>query len=1220
MTFTVPAGLTSSSTVPSAYYAEFLSRTGIYQINLNNHQGVDWNYQILATDPALANVDTSSCFNFVWSHYLLVAGSTGAPPDANNNPTFSSQLNATGRIIGDMSTNQTPLPGEGNQLFTIAVNCNIDAYVQYAYTSQGTGIYSDLSQSEQYYAYDDWGYFAPKSDTYTPSGGGYDSSIYTSTSNIQVSYSGEQNGSSLYDDTSITYSGVGALTGVLVITDTTAGTSVSINASEIQFAKNYDGGGNVFNGTGYITKTFGGDLGLNPTHQYSVTSTLSISANGTSLPLGGVSAGIAAPDGWTLNLVQDGSPVDSLSSTTDSAGNVSLNATGTLTAPPPPPPPPAQPPLTTPVDDASGALYRKVALNGQPLGDGKPQTASESDQQPEETFVDAMTLQLRHQVTDAYATMPTIDLSLSVRRIYPSEVWDYRYGLRPNERYDQPFGTAWSSNLAANIKFVNILGTTQSPPPVPTAVVTDENGTSFTFLRNTDASGHQTFIPFPTAKSEQATFLATLTCNTDGSYTFVRKFGTKLTFVMTPLTNSLASDRMVTPIQQYDTYTYARLASVSDRVGNTIVYTYPAANTLIPSSIGVQGNPALSIRISSTNGLVTDIWDADGYRTSFVYQDLSNMEPGSGDPSTTDARVLTQVVHPDGTVTHYAYDCTSQDQDQRSTTEVPYEPNNPDPVYNHYHCDLTAITNQDSSGAGGTTYGFTPALDVSRFDYSVKASTYYQKTGLSRIIASTTMPDGTGATFVNNSLIEMTSVGSGTAVALAGSAIRETAVTNALGFTRTYDWTNGQAYTVNVPPTLLTQNPVPPNPIIVYYTTMTVTDGSYGHETFTFDPNAGLALSAATDLSGNTTTYTHTDTNPFSGAYNAAIASPGQNINSYCDDPDSQTNAIGGVKKFTYDPTMRIMTSATDELGRQTVYTLNAAGLRTSETVSDPNGTPVKQTTFTYGSSSFPGFMTSKTVSKLDSYPTGEGPLLTQYVPDANGRIAQEIIDPAGKNLVTTYTYGPSGEKRTVTDPLGHVTSFSYDNRHRLVATGFQDGSSKTFTYDYRGNKTGETDENGHQTLYAYDNLNRLTSSTRVMGGASNIVTSHTYNAVNAGLTTTDPNGNTGSMAYDDLQRVISSTSPAVPVNGGSPQALTTTFAYGTNSGGSVFDTTPWKPVTTTNPRGFTTTVTYDALYRPTSTSTLYGAGTSTTATQYDAVGNATQSTEPSRPHDNHDL
>jgi RHS repeat-associated protein len=901
-------------------------------------------------------------------------------------------------------------------------------------------------------------------------------------------------------------------------------------------------------------------------------------------------------------------------------------------------PAPDGPGVNIPASESSGAKYRKIALNGAPLSDEKPQHASESDQQSEETFIDALTLGLRHDTTDIYTSVPAADLSLSVRRSAATEIWNLKNGMRPEERADRPFGPGWTTNLAANIHFTHMVGEANEDGSNPdTATVTDENGAEYTFavLYGSDATyttsdgytGSRTFVPLPSSNHEQGIFLCTLTANLDGSYTFKRKFGATLTYSMSGLAMGFAADR-IKGSNAGTNHTYARLDRVQDRYGNQLDYTYSSMFTVVPATIAVHkangGGTTLSIRQDSA-GHITDIWDPNGYKVHYDYGMISHSSVVAGTTQTVACMVMHTVTAADGKQTHYTYDISDEGDQNPSTTAN---------VGNYYHLDLTGITDPLNH-----TYAFTYGFDQSKYDYS-SDNGYYIKSGLPAQVRQTTLPDGTHAAFLNLSQ-NLKVVNDNGVETMESDYVRKNSIIDALGNQRDYDFTNPRVEELPSFATAYKHEVKFDNPRMVYYQTMTITPYTGaglakvslgGTETFTFDPAAGMSATSATDFSGNTTTYAYGDS--FAGQSTFSAAGASGNLYSYCSDPTSQTNALNKTKHFTYGAN-RIMTSSTDEVGVKTEWTVDSLGRRTEEKIFPAgSGAPIQDTVFAYDNPDFPNFLTKKTVKKLASAdPAWVTDLVTTYVPDANGRLAQEITDPGAAphlNLVTAYTYDLNGNKLTSTDPRGNVTTFSYDQRNRLVAVTYADHSQKQFFYDARGNKTEEIDENGVASFWQYDALNRVTThivdmdgslktaalTTHALTGTEatyrathlHLVTSYTYNLLNAKLTVTDPRGTVTKFEYDALQRLTKKTDDFGHIN------YVTTYAYDLtkNPGGSVFDSSGFKPTGTLDARGYHTTVTYDKLYRPVTEQAEYQTGTYATTTKtYDDVGNLLTVTDP---------
>ncbi|TCO81905.1 RHS repeat-associated protein [Chthoniobacter flavus] len=878
---------------------------------------------------------------------------------------------------------------------------------------------------------------------------------------------------------------------------------------------------------------------------------------------------IVTPDGWaavgesvTITVSQDWAGVD--------LGTDHVTFTKVATVGDTPPSPNV---YTVPFDEASGSRYRKIGLNGRPLADEKPQQTAESDEEKEETYIDALTLELRHSTTDVYVPLAGSDLTLSARRDTSSEVWNMKSGLRPHERFDRPFGAGWTSNLGAH-KEVGV-----GSDRVAYTSVVDQNGARHRFVR-VGTGGGQAYVPIPSDSRENSDYLTTL--SSDGA-TFTDRYGTKIVFSTEGITQDIKGDRDAGTGETV-TISYPVL-TITDRLSNTLTYAYPPnATTLIPQTITSSSGLVLSID-QDASGHITHVWDPNGNQYSYGYKTLQY----TYNDIIFNETVLSSVTGPDGQVTNYDAALTIE-PDQSPIDVTQSHPTD------KYHIDVTKITDPNGNG-----YEFTYAFDNTRFAWDTQSGPF-QETGGSSYVTSVLLPGGLGhATFSKGAskVALVPPVNGQIQMVLSDDSLRESVITDAGGNGITYSWGGGTIFTVGE---LVSTGP-PPR--VVFYQSMSIDYGGGKGESFQFDPKAGLALAAVTDLSTNTTSYAYTEqySAPAGGLY--ASVFPWAGFATFYPDPTSQTDAAGNTKSFTYGP-YRIMASVTDENGRKKAYDIDPSGRRTSEYVyQHGDDTPlVQETDFAY-SDTFPGVVTLKTVRSF-----GEADwvhdLVTQYVLDGNGRVQQEVVDPDGLKLTTSYTYDNNGNKISATDPRGNTTGFEYDARNRLTRVVYADGSAKTIEYYANGTKWHEVDENGHQTSFAYDALNRVTLQTRTVA-AGDVVTQYGYrNAVEPKQSVIDPDGNQTTFGYDGLMRLTSVT-----------DALnhTTTYDYsGPNSGSHAFDSSGFKPTTIQDPRGYVTTMTYDQLYHATGKSVQYRLTPplfSATTTGYDNVGNPTSVVDP---------
>lgn len=140
-----------------------------------------------------------------------------------------------------------------------------------------------------------------------------------------------------------------------------------------------------------------------------------------------------------------------------------------------------------------------------------------------------------------------------------------------------------------------------------------------------------------------------------------------------------------------------------------------------------------------------------------------------------------------------------------------------------------------------------------------------------------------------------------------------------------------------------------------------------------------------------------------------------------------RTDAVN-AKQIEYDPVFSQMTRLVDELGNETLVSIDAA-----------NGNVLS---------------------------------MSRVIGEVGG----------GDDLVTSFTYTSRGQVDTMTDPLGRVTDYEYDSFGRLIATTFAvgtaDQATRSMEYDAAGNVTAMIDELGHRTEYTFDALNRLVLTT----------------------------------------------------------------------------------------------------------------------------------------------
>jgi RHS repeat-associated protein len=660
-----------------------------------------------------------------------------------------------------------------------------------------------------------------------------------------------------------------------------------------------------------------------------------------------------------------------------------------------------------------------------------------------------------------------------------------------------------------------------------------------------------------------------------GTFIYTKAFGTRCTyqFCTTRTNGSNAIGDLVH---------YFRLAAVTDRLENTLVYEYPNQQELIPSRIADTKRPghAISIVQDSARNVVTQVVGPGGDITDYTY---SSQYVGQTQPSA--VHTLSAVARRGadglpGPSCQYRYSVAQEN-------------------VGLWHAAVDRIT--DELGREYTfAYGFNSLVHYVLVQDGWE--TVFTRNGMPRLITSVTLPDGRVTQFstVRDAVIRRFMV---------NEPFSRTTVTGPAGQT-IYSFT--LPYIQHTPPPLEESGIIDPyRDTTLSFTLMEIASAA-GTEVYTFNPGAGMALASAKDVSGNTTSFTYNTAN--------------------LDDPVRETDALGNFKDFTYDPGTRVMASMTDQTNVKTEYTLQPlTGLKLAETVRGAGGVIERQSTFEYNHPVFKGFMTKSTVdaSADDTAP----PTVTTYTPGSgnNGwlQVTQTVQTATGPSSTVTVS-NLAGGKASVTDPRGSLTLFTYDAHHRLVGVTHPGNAQKSLAYDAHGNLIRETNENGVRTFHEYDAMNRRIKTTLDLNGNGvadasyttatangtsvsydgDIVSTTTYNLRGQVEKQTDARGKMTAHEYDTAGRLTRTIDGGLLVNGSIEGGLETTMEYGANSGGSVFDSSGFKPTKITAPRNVVTTLTYDKMYRTTAQTVSAGGLTATTSTLYDAAGRPTRVTD----------
>jgi len=335
-----------------------------------------------------------------------------------------------------------------------------------------------------------------------------------------------------------------------------------------------------------------------------------------------------------------------------------------------------------------------------------------------------------------------------------------------------------------------------------------------------------------------------------------------------------------------------------------------------------------------------------------------------------------------------------------------------------------------------------------------------------------------------------------------------------------------------------------------------MTDANLHATNYTYDAANQLTLVARTDNSTQDFTYDL-------GGNLTKVQDGLQRPTNFAYDPlnrsTSMTDALNRTTSYGYDPGGRLIT-VTDAMNRTTSLAYDAGSQLVSVTYSDGITPNVR---FAYDAMARQASMTDGTGTSTYGYDslhrlvqaTNGAGSAAGYGYDLNGHLTAITYPGAGR--VVNNTYDDAGRLVTVSDWLGHTTTYRYDADSNLVEQDYPNGVIANFTYDnadrlsslsdalagtaflsltYGRDNVGQLTAENSKT-FGYDTINRLTSA-QIAGNQS----TYTYDTANRLTQVQVASGSGSTYAYDAVDQLQSLTTTQ-----GTTQLQRYTYAYDPN-------------------------------------------------------------------------
>jgi RHS repeat-associated protein len=715
-----------------------------------------------------------------------------------------------------------------------------------------------------------------------------------------------------------------------------------------------------------------------------------------------------------------------------------------------------------------------------------------------------------HTFTDI--AIPGRSCPLGITRTYNSQ----------NASVNGPFGYGWNYNYG-----MSLVVTGTSPNEV--ATITQENGSQVTY--NQPASGN---IWTPSAPR----FIATLTANTGGTWTFVRQAKDTYNF------NSSGQLTSIVDLNGYTTtlsYTSGKLATVTDPASRTLTIGWTGSNITSVTDSNVSGNTrTVTYEYNDGNGNLTDVIDVNGGHTQFAYtsHELTTMyDPNCYAANQAHSGTCPGVINDyntNGTVawqkdqlgreTSFTYTGTPGTAAGGATTTTDPKGNETLEQY-QYGLRITATHGYETSSAATTYYSYDPTTlaVISITDPNGDLTT--NTVDANGNVLTSLDPLGHTTTNTYNSFNEVLTAEDG----------------NGITTTNTFD-THGNLTSTSRPVTGTSctcqvttynhANATYPGDVtsIVDPDSQTTSFGydAYGNKVETKDPLGHVSGSVFNADGWITASYTpkagctwgSTPPTGCSSTYETqySYVIPGGSTVDKFGDVGTITDPLGHTEKYTYDLDRNTLTS-TDGDGNVTTNAYDAAnelcwtlpGGTSSSTCASP---PANARVTDYNPDGSVADQKDGKGNKIISY--GYDPLArVTSTTDALSHVTNYTLDGDGNILAEQ---GPGG---SCTGTLSNCTTNTYDADNNPKTVSYSDNSSENITsttYDEDNQLKAMTDGTGSSS-WVFDNLHRVTSYENGNG----VTVGYTYNLDNSPLTVVYPGtSHTATYSYDNDNRMHS--------------------------------------------------------------------------------------------------